>query len=488
MNKVIKHGLAAIVVAGMGILCSMFPAQSTYAQSTNANSFINEYKSDVKKASTKYNLYGSVMMAQAALESAWGQSQLTTEANNFFGIKGAYNGQSVSMPTTEYNSNGQMVNTTANFKKYPSAYASFADNGSTLRNGTSWNSRYYSGSWKENASSYVAAANALTGKYATAPTYGASLINLIQTYNLDQVFGETASSSSSSSSATAVSSSSSATSSSATTAPVAQKAPLASVKYYHSSGADQVPLSSKYKKYYVYNHIKGASHSEKKYTWQSLGVNNRVNVYLDMRGVKQGTSSSWYRLRFYQNTKAKKFWVYAPALSFAQTYYGSTSGRLTPNVKSAGKLYNHVVGTPTLAKSVTKLKSLKPKKAGYSVDKTALQSSSKGPILWYRVSDGKTKGWIKGSDVTSYPASVAIANAKATKVVAKSASSNLLYDRAVDNGNMQKQYKVAQTNLKIGTKVTVDKIGYKIQDHSTWYRITTPGSNNKYWVSAKCLS
>lgn len=123
-----------------------------------------------------------------------------------------------------------------------------------------------------------------------------------------------------------------------------------------------MPLSSKYKKYYVYNHIKGASHSEKKYTWQSLGVNNRVNVYLDMRGVKQGTSSSWYRLRFYQNTKAKKFWVYAPALSFAQTYYGSTSGRLTPNVKSAGKLYNHVVGTPTLAKSVTKLKSLKPKK------------------------------------------------------------------------------------------------------------------------------
>lgn len=72
--------------------------------------------------------------------------------------------------------------------------------------------------------------------------------------------------------------------------------------------------------------------------------------------------------------------------------------------------------------------------------------------------------------------------------MAKSASSNLLYDRAVDNGNMQKHYKVAQTNLKIGTKVTVDKIGYKIQDHSTWYRITAPGSNNKYWVSAKCLS
>lgn len=497
LNKVIKCGLAALFTAGMGLFLSMFPTQSTYAQASTASNFINNYKSDVKKASSKYNLYGSVMMAQAALESAWGQSQLTTQANNFFGIKGAYNGQSVSMPTVEYDSNGQMENTTANFKKYPSAYASFADNGATLRNGTSWNSKYYSGSWKENASSYVAAANALTGKYATAPNYGASLINLIQTYGLDQVFNETGSAassstvsgaSSSSSATSSAASSSSSSSSSSTTTTASQKAPLASVKYYSSSGQDQVSLSNKYRKYYVYNHIKGASQSEKKYTWNSLGVNNPVNVYLDMRGVKKGTSGSWYRLRFYQNAKAKKFWVYAPALKFASTYYGNTTGRLTPNVKSSGAIYNHVVSSLTLSKSVAKISTLKAKKTGYSVDKTALQSSKKGPILWYRVSDGKTKGWIKGTNVTSYPASVAIANAKVTKVIAKNATSTLLYDHAVETGNMQKYYKLAQTTLKIGTKVVVDKIGYKIQDHSTWYRITTPGSNNKYWVSSKCLS
>ncbi|WCJ51950.1 glucosaminidase domain-containing protein [Lentilactobacillus buchneri] len=336
MNKIIKHGLTALLVTGMGVLFTAFSAQSTYQQAyaSTASSFISKYKNDVTKASSKYNLYGSVMMAQAGLESGWGQSQLTIEANNFFGIKGAYNGASVSMPTTEYNSNGQMINTTANFKKYPTAYASFADNGSTLRNGTSWNPKYYSGSWKENAATYQDAANALTGKYATAPGYGQSLITVIQTYNLDQLFGETgdgssassstsASSSSAASSSTASSSSaSSTTASSATTStPTAPK--LAKVKYYKASGKDLVPLSSKYKKYYVYNHVKGSTTSEKRYTWSQLGVNSRVQVYLDMRGVKTNSSTNWYRLRFYSNAKAKKFWVSAPALSFATTYSGT---------------------------------------------------------------------------------------------------------------------------------------------------------------------
>ncbi|WP_232365389.1 glycoside hydrolase family 73 protein [Lentilactobacillus fungorum] len=487
LNKLIKCGLAAVLAAGMGALSSIFPVQRTYAQTTTATTFIDKYKSDVKKASSKYNLYGSVMMAQAALESSWGQSQLTTQANNFFGIKGAYNGQSVSMSTVEYNSNGQMVNTTANFKKYPTAYSSFADNGATLRNGTSWDPKYYSGSWKENAENYAAAANALTGKYATAPNYGTSLINLIQTYGLDQVFGE-ASATSSSAASSSSSSTSSTSSSSNTTSTATSASPLATVKYYHSSGSDQATLSGKYKKYYVYNHIKGASRSEKKYTWQSLGVKKPVSVYLDMRGVKQGTSGSWYRLRFYQNTKAKKFWVYSSALKFAPTYYGTTSGRLTPNLKSNQAIYNHVSGTPQLSKTVTKVKALKATKTGYSVDKTALQSSKSGPILWYRVALGKKKGWIKGAAVTSYPASVAIANANLTKVIVKGTDSALLFDQAVKTGNMQKHYKLAQTSLKVGTKVVADKIGFKIQDHSIWYRITIPGTHNKYWISSKSLS
>ena len=42
------------------------------------------------------------MIAQAALESAWGTSALSAEPNhNLFGVKGNYNGQSVNMYTLE---------------------------------------------------------------------------------------------------------------------------------------------------------------------------------------------------------------------------------------------------------------------------------------------------------------------------------------------------------------------------------------------------
>ncbi|GAA2969135.1 glycoside hydrolase family 73 protein [Lentilactobacillus parakefiri] len=500
MNKIIKYALTALLVTGMGVLFTVFSAQSTYQQAyaSTASSFISKYQSDVTKASSKYNLYGSVMMAQAGLESGWGQSQLTTEANNFFGIKGAYNGASVSMPTTEYNSNGQMINTTANFKKYPTAYASFADNGSTLRNGTSWDSKYYSGSWKENAATYQDAANALTGKYATAPGYGQSLITVIQTYNLDQLFGETgngsstssvsdSSSSASQSSSASPSSASSATSSSAAT-PVPAAPKLAKVKYYKASGKDLVPLSSKYKKYYVYNHVKGSTTSEKRYTWSQLGVNSRVQVYLDMRGVKANSSTNWYRLRFYSNASAKKFWVSAPALSFATTYSGTATGALTPSKSSSGYIYNHIVGSSYLSKPLKKVKTIAAANKGYNVNKTALQKTSRGLVLWYRIADGKTKGWIKASDVVSYPGSVAVVNHSETKLILKNADSNYLYEHANSTGNLQKHYKLNQVDLQIGTKVKVDKIGYKVSDHSLWYRISTPSSSAKYWVSSTFLS
>ncbi|MNJ49688.1 glucosaminidase domain-containing protein [Paenibacillus bouchesdurhonensis] len=44
----------------------------------------------------------SLTIAQAALESAWGASGLTSKANNLFGIKGTGPAGSVTMPTTEY--------------------------------------------------------------------------------------------------------------------------------------------------------------------------------------------------------------------------------------------------------------------------------------------------------------------------------------------------------------------------------------------------
>ncbi|MCI1290726.1 MAG: glucosaminidase domain-containing protein [Lactobacillus sp.] len=151
------------------------------ALSAGQNSFLQSAVPQAQAAAYKYGVYPSVMLAQAILESGWGQSQLAQAPNyNLFGIKGSYNGQSVNMGTSEYGSSGY-YNTNANFKKYPNYQASFEDNGATLRN----NPQYYIKTWLENASSYQQATAGLKS-YATAPNYTSQLNSIIATYNLTQ--------------------------------------------------------------------------------------------------------------------------------------------------------------------------------------------------------------------------------------------------------------------------------------------------------------
>lgn len=139
-----------------------------------------------QKAASEYGLYASVMLAQAILESGWGQSDLAVDANNLFGIKGDYNGAYVSMPTSEWSADQGWYKIYANFRKYPSYYESFIDNADKLRNGLTGNSSFYSGTWVENTTSYQDATAWLQGRYATAPNYASALNNIIETYNLTQ--------------------------------------------------------------------------------------------------------------------------------------------------------------------------------------------------------------------------------------------------------------------------------------------------------------
>lgn len=164
-------------------------ATSSGVTSSQQQAFLAEAVPMAQQAASKYNLYTSVMLAQAILESAWGTSTLATQGHNLFGIKGDYNGAYVSMPTSEWSASQGWYTIYANFREYPSYYESFSDNGDKLRNGVSWNSSYYSGTWKENTSSYKDATAWLQGRYATAPNYASSLNSLISTYNLTQYDG-----------------------------------------------------------------------------------------------------------------------------------------------------------------------------------------------------------------------------------------------------------------------------------------------------------
>ncbi|MEG0123831.1 glycoside hydrolase family 73 protein, partial [Enterococcus sp.] len=148
--------------------------------------FINDLSPSIRKTADTYHLYGSVMMAQAILESAWGRSELTQKANNYFGIKGTYQGLFYEIETKEY-LNGEWVVLKEKFRKYPTIQESMNDNGDKLRNGVSWDPNYYCGTWLENTKSYKDAANFLTGKYATDPNYGAKIIQLIEQYSLNDL-------------------------------------------------------------------------------------------------------------------------------------------------------------------------------------------------------------------------------------------------------------------------------------------------------------
>ncbi|MBO0471282.1 LysM peptidoglycan-binding domain-containing protein [Enterococcus sp. DIV0242_7C1] len=156
-------------------------------RSISPSAFIAEISGHARSVASANDLYASVMMAQAILESDWGRSTLSAAPNhNLFGIKGSYQGQSVTMQTWEVY-NGQWVQVNAAFRKYPSYSESFSDNAYVLKN-TSFQSGvyYYSGAWKSNTNSYRDATAWLTGRYATDPSYNTKLNNIITTYNLTQ--------------------------------------------------------------------------------------------------------------------------------------------------------------------------------------------------------------------------------------------------------------------------------------------------------------
>lgn len=152
---------------------SIKPNQTTQA-------FIDSIKDDAQVIAQDHDLYGSVMIAQAVLESGSGSSGLSAHYNNLFGIKGSYQGMSVTLPTQEDDGTGNVYTINATFRAYPSARDSLLDYADLL--GT----RFYASAHKSATSSYVEACDYLQGRYATSTTYSAQLQDVISAYNLTQ--------------------------------------------------------------------------------------------------------------------------------------------------------------------------------------------------------------------------------------------------------------------------------------------------------------
>ncbi|ARM74404.1 autolysin [Listeria monocytogenes] len=161
--------------------------KSALRSGATVQSFIQTIQASSSQIAAENDLYASVMIAQAILESAYGTSELGSAPNyNLFGIKGAYNGQSYTKQTLEDDGKGNYYTITAKFRKYPSYHQSLKDYAQVIRKGPSWNPNYYSKVWKSNTTSYKDATKALTGTYATDTAYATKLNDLISRYNLTQ--------------------------------------------------------------------------------------------------------------------------------------------------------------------------------------------------------------------------------------------------------------------------------------------------------------
>ncbi|EOH95585.1 glucosaminidase domain-containing protein [Enterococcus pallens] len=159
--------------------------QFSVTRNQTTEEFIQTIGKDAQQIAWREDLYASVMIAQAILETGSGNSQLARPPHhNLFGIKGSYQGKKASFATQEDKGNGQLYTIQSSFRQYPSYKESLEDYASLLKNGISGNSSFYQAVWKKQATTYQEATKALTGTYATDTSYDKKLNALIETYQL----------------------------------------------------------------------------------------------------------------------------------------------------------------------------------------------------------------------------------------------------------------------------------------------------------------
>ena len=148
--------------------------------SVKTDNFINKIAPLAVQDMAKTNVLASLTIAQAILESAWGESELAVKANNLFGIKanGDWRGGKYTRETCEY-VNGEPTTVKADFKAYNTLEESISDHSALLQK-----ERYAK---VLQATDYkIACEEVYRAGYATDPNYPSKLMNLIEQYSLNQ--------------------------------------------------------------------------------------------------------------------------------------------------------------------------------------------------------------------------------------------------------------------------------------------------------------
>ncbi|MBC6296864.1 GW domain-containing glycosaminoglycan-binding protein [Listeria sp. FSL L7-1517] len=322
-------------------------SQTTTSQSgmtLSQQQFIQSIASDAQDLQKEEKILTSVTLAQAILESNWGKSGLSTTGNNLFGIKGSYNGESVSMGTQEF-SGGKAYHTQADFRKYPDKKASLVDHAQLFVNGVSGNANLYAAVIGEK--DYKKAAYAIQDAgYATDPAYAEKLISTIEKYDLnnyDNVYDTVTS-----------------TEKQLAYAEIANPQETIWTKPYNTEGAEKAT-------------------DAKQYQNKSLRITDKATT-------KQGT---WYNL---QDQGKQIGWINSKAVKVFYTPKNETNVKLDKYVTDSNqKIYAYPVEDNS--KVISALNDYKGQEL--DIDRRADVKNE----YWYRVKseDGKIIGWSKAS-------------------------------------------------------------------------------------------
>lgn len=137
--------------------------------------FIALLLSSAQECELKSGVPAHFTIAQAALESGWGESLLAKQGRNLFGVKAdkSWHGDVLTLPTREV-INGQWVTVSAKWRKYKTWQESIDDHAEFFKQ----NGRYAKCFECKTAEGF--AIEVARAGYATDPVYGAKLVATIK--------------------------------------------------------------------------------------------------------------------------------------------------------------------------------------------------------------------------------------------------------------------------------------------------------------------
>jgi flagellar protein FlgJ len=181
-------GLALLVAAGasqanwLSTLIPQRPAAPTATPTLEQTHFIDRVGLVARRLQPAVGLPPSLVTAMAINETGWGSSELSTRANNYFGIKADIGDGTTGhvLYDTHEVVDGRVVTVRAPFRAYRSLDESVQDLGMFLHA----NSRY-DRLWARAQDPRASALALAQAGYATDPDWGGKLIALIDSYDLE---------------------------------------------------------------------------------------------------------------------------------------------------------------------------------------------------------------------------------------------------------------------------------------------------------------